>query len=104
MDTYAAYMPEIPQLEPGDVTWQIDPATETLTVQNNVEEEYPYLLRSGTYEINLEGELFTIYNLEEDFDAEYKYRFEDEKFRLLEAGLDAADGPQMVFSRVFHND
>ena len=99
METYAAYMPELSQLEEGDVIWSIDLPTNTLYVENHVDEEYPVLLDSGTYELKLAGNLLTIYNYEEGYDRELKYRFEGDKLRLLEADPNIADGHQMLFNR-----
>ena len=50
MKSYAAYMPSTPELESGDVVWKINNGS--LTVVNNVEDEYPYLILSGTYSIS----------------------------------------------------
>ena len=49
MTSYLAFMDEIPTIEHGDVVYDFDLKAKTLTIENNVDETYPYLGDDGIY-------------------------------------------------------
>ncbi|MDC8004950.1 hypothetical protein POV27_12885 [Aureisphaera galaxeae] len=53
MQSYIFFGPEPPELEEGDVIWSFSQVTNTLTIVNNVESDYPYLPESGTYSVTV---------------------------------------------------
>jgi hypothetical protein len=91
MTVYVAFMPALPELNPGDVVWRFDVANEKLHIQNQVAAAYPFLHPTGSYEISLTAETVTI-------DAiVYDYFFQDG--RLIIQDHPELDGPVMVFER-----
>jgi len=94
---YVAYMETLPQLEPNEIIWRIDLDGRKLTVTNLVEEEYPYIQASGTYDIRVTNNRFIIE--EGEYDSEYDYSFENGEL-ILNSNIDGlVDGPIMHFEK-----
>lgn len=71
MDTYVAFLPELPALKNGDITWTLTNLN-TLVVNNKVESTYPYMVPSGTYNVSLTAQGFAI-----EGGHTYLYKVED---------------------------
>lgn len=91
METYVAFMPAIPQLNPKDIKWTFNGGI--LNVVNNVEESYPYMLASGIYDITFSDNIVTINN------GNYYYRIEGAQLTLEHTEANSDGGPIMIFSR-----
>ena len=91
MVTYVAFMPELPVLKPGDVTWQFDLKKNKLLINNQVESAYSYLYPSGSYVISVTADKVTI------GETAYKYYFENNQ--LIVSDRPELDGPIMTFKR-----
>lgn len=97
MTSFAAEMENLPELEPNEIVWGIDLDDRKLTVTNLVEEEYPYLLASGTYDIRVDDKKFTI-ELGE-FDDEMFYSFHMGQLVLDSNAEGMVDAPIIHFEK-----
>lgn len=97
MTSFAAEMDNLPVLEPNEVIWNIDLDSRKLTVSNLVEEEYPYLLATGTYDISVDDEKLTI-DLG-DIDDELFYSFHMGQLMLDANAEGMVDAPTMHFEK-----
>lgn len=96
MDSYTAFMDVLPVLEDGDITWTFTNDGTRLTVNNTVEQEYPYILASGTYNATVYDSLITI--AVGDGLQKYTYNFADGGMLLTDINA-TGDGPIIQFSR-----
>lgn len=90
MISYVAFMPEIPEINEGDILWTIDIYNKKLTVENNIQEQYPYMTPSGTYEIEI------TYNTITTSFFEYDYNIQDNTL-IVSDEWESDDGPIMKF-------
>ena len=97
MTSFAAEMDNLPVLEPNEVIWNIDLDGRKLTVSNLVEEEYPYLLATGTYDISVDDGKLTI-DLG-DIDDELFYSFHMGQLMLDANAEGMVDAPIMHFEK-----
>lgn len=89
MTSYISFGPSLPEFQPGDVVWTFDFATDTLTVENNLQDEYPYLPPSGTYLFSLSaGNLLSIAGMSPEA---YRYAIENNVLTL-----EHLDDPQIA--------
>ena len=96
MTEFLAFMETLPEIGTNEIIWEIDLEAEELIVTNTIEDEYPYILESGTYEIRVTGERFIIEQGE--YDPEYDYHF-DGDILVLDSNIDGmVDGPVMHFN------
>lgn len=99
MTNFSAFMDApMPQFEGNEVTWKIDEDNDKLIVVNQVEDEYPYLIASGTYDITLSQGVLSIDM--GDFEDKYGYTFEGETLVLDSNYQGMVDGPIMHFDTV----
>lgn len=90
--SYVAFMDALPVLENGDITWTFN-SNNTVTVTNTVEEEYPYMLPSGTYDVSLEEGILSI-----EGTGSYNYDIDGNQLTMTHVSA-AVDGPIMTFSK-----
>lgn len=93
METYVAFMAELPELNDGDITWTFN-SNNTVTVVNNVEEQYPYMMGSGVYSFTIEGNLVTLLN-----DEPYQYTINGTELTLAHTLASVDGGPIISFSK-----
>jgi len=96
LNSYIAFVDVLPVLERGDVTWTFNEAGTRLVVRNAVQDAYPYMLASGTYDVTAADGHLSIMN--GGFESEYEYDFTDGILTLRDT-QDSGDGPHMQFSR-----
>lgn len=96
MNSYVAFVDVLPVLQQGDITWTFSEAGTRLVVNNSVQDTYPYLLASGTYNVTVtDGSLSIIAG---DFESQYEYDFTEGALTLRDT-QNSGDGPHMQFSR-----
>lgn len=93
MDTYSAFMAELPVLEAGDIIWTFN-SNNTITVANNVEDVYPYMLDSGTYNFTIEDDILSIEN-----SGSYHYNMEGNTLVMEHVAAPVDGGPILSFSK-----
>ncbi|MXN92850.1 hypothetical protein GR160_16605 [Flavobacterium sp. Sd200] len=96
MDTYTAFMDVLPVLEEGDITWTFTNNGATLTVNNTVQDEYPYMLASGTYSVIAQSNYVSINVAEGEF-QKYDYTVNNGILVLTDTN-ESGDGPVIQFS------
>ena len=64
---YGAFLPSLPELNENDITWTFDIPANLLTIVNNVELKYPFILPTGSYHIDVSDETMTIKGVEYDY-------------------------------------
>lgn len=101
MTSYLAFMDEVPTIEHGDVVYDFDLKAKTLTIENNVDETYPYLGDDGIYPISISGNIITVDM--GDYTSNNKYRFDNGELIIEDAQENIADGPVIRFERITHN-
>jgi len=67
MTLYVAFLPELPVINDGDITWTFNVSSSELTIVNAIETEYPYILPSGTYDIVLTSNTVKILTITYDY-------------------------------------
>ena len=92
MDSYVAFMDVLPVLEQGDITWTF--SEYNVTVLNNVEEAYPYMLASGTYDLSFEDGILAI-----EGTGSYHYEIGGNQLTMTHVGAEVDAGPIMTFSK-----
>lgn len=90
MVSYVAFMPELPRINEGDISWTIDVPNKKLTVVNKLENQHPYMRPSGAYQIGITHNNINISS------TEYDYIIENDTLTLSDIG-GSADGPIMKF-------
>tara|TARA_Y100000815_G_scaffold116604_1_gene105273 strand:+ start:96762 stop:97187 length:426 start_codon:yes stop_codon:yes gene_type:complete len=93
MKSYTATVPNPPVLENGDIIWKINNGN--LTVDNNVEDEYPYMLQSGFYPIEQGEQKITISIA--GGDSEWNYTRNDNE--LILSGNSGPNAPIIRFKK-----
>jgi uncharacterized lipoprotein NlpE involved in copper resistance len=93
MYSYVAFMDALPVLENGDITWTFN-NNSTVTVANTVEEEYPYMLDSGTYNFTIEDDILSIEN-----SGSYHYNIEGNTLVMEHVAAPVDGGPILSFSK-----
>jgi hypothetical protein len=90
MTSYVALLPSLPVINPNEIEWTFDLEISQLTIVNNIELEYPYILTSGSYnDIIITDNTITISGVE------YDYAIEN---GILNISDDSElDGPSMSF-------
>jgi hypothetical protein len=53
MTSYTAYMPSLPEISENDIEWTFNAETQELKVINNLDSEYPYIMKSGVYDLKI---------------------------------------------------
>jgi hypothetical protein len=53
MTSYTAYIPSLPEISENDIEWTFNAETQELKVINNLESEYPYIIKSGIYGLKI---------------------------------------------------
>ena len=53
MTSYTAYMPSLPEISENGIEWTFNAETQELKVINNLESEYPYIMKSGVYDLKI---------------------------------------------------
>jgi hypothetical protein len=53
MTSYTAFMPSLPEISENDIEWTFNAETQELKVINNLESEYPYIMKSGVYDLKI---------------------------------------------------
>ena len=53
MTSYTAYMPSLPEISENGIEWTFNVVTQELKVINNLESEYPYIMKSGVYDLKI---------------------------------------------------
>jgi len=96
LNSYIAFVDVLPVLEQGDITWTFNEAGTSLVVNNTVQDAYPYMLASGTYDITVTDGALSI--VADGYESEYEYDFADGTLTLRDT-QDSGDGPHMQFSR-----
>jgi hypothetical protein len=94
MQGYLAFMDagDIPVLEEGDITWTFFESGTKLQVVNNVEQQYPFIMQSGLYEVSTQGSLITINGHASNYSLETGAL-------VISDTNETGDGPIQVFSR-----
>lgn len=95
MDTYTAFMDVLPVLEEGDITWNFTNNGTTLTVNNTVQDEYPYMLASGTYSASVYNNIVSI--TIDGSQQKYEYTVANGILTLTDTN-ESGDGPVIQFS------
>lgn len=85
----------IPALGGGTVVWTFNTSQKKLAVVNNGDPAF-YLLKTGSYDIKISGNILTI--IQPKFNSELKYSF-TEKQLILEM-VDLPDGPKIKFNKI----
>lgn len=85
----------IPALGGGTVVWTFNTSQKKLAVVNNGDPAF-YLLKTGSYDIKISGNILTI--IQPEFSTELKYSF-TEKQLILEM-VDLPDGPKIKFNKI----
>ncbi len=88
MDSYTAFLPELPDIKKDEIIWTFQ-SGQKLLVENSIEDKYPFILKSGTYEYQINNAKITIDN------QTYDYRFENGK--LILSDKPELDGPIFSF-------
>ena len=96
LNSYTAFVAVLPVLEQGDITWTFNEAGTSLVVNNTVQDVYPYMLASGTYNVTLTDDALFI--IADGYESEYDYDFADGTLTLLDT-QGSGDGSHMQFSR-----
>ena len=96
LNSYTAFVAVLPVLEQGDITWTFNEAGTSLVVNNTVQDAYPYMLASGTYDVTLTNDALFI--IADGYESEYEYDFADGALTLRDT-QGSGDGPHMQFSR-----
>lgn len=91
MVSYVAFMPSIPELNEGDIVWTF--SENRLVIENNVEEQYPYLLTSGSYTIEYDTEHLYLEGIEWD------YEINNNELTIIDL-WDSQDGPNIRFDKI----
>lgn len=85
----------VPALGGGTVVWTFNTSQKKLAVVNNGDSAF-YLLKTGSYDIKISGNILTI--IQSKFNTELKYSF-TEKELILEM-VDLPDGPKIKFNKI----
>ncbi len=85
----------MPALGGGTVVWTFNTSQKKLAVVNNGDPAF-YLLKTGSYDIKISGNILTI--IQPKFNSELKYSF-TEKELILEM-VDLPDGPKIKFNKI----
>lgn len=96
LNSYIAFVDVLPVLERGDITWTFNEAGTALVVNNTVEDAYPYMLASGTYDVTVTDN--TLFIMTDGYESEYEYDFANGTLTLRDT-QHSGDGPHMQFSR-----
>lgn len=70
MTSYVAFLPSLPAINENDIKWTFDVPNNKLSVINKIESQYPYILASGNYDINVTSKTVTILSVEYDYSIE----------------------------------
>jgi hypothetical protein len=85
----------IPALGGGTVTWTFNTSQKKLSVVNNGDPAF-YLLKTGSYNIKISGNILNI--IQPEFNTELKYSFT--KKQLILEMVDLPDGPKIKFNKI----
>lgn len=85
----------MPALGGGTVVWTFNTSQKKLAVVNNGDPAF-YLLKTGSYDIKISGNILTI--IQPKFNTELKYSF-TEKQLVLDM-IDLPDGPKIKFNKI----
>jgi uncharacterized lipoprotein NlpE involved in copper resistance len=96
LNSYIAFVDVLPVLEQGDITWTFNEGGTALVVNNTVQDAYPYMLASGTYDVTVTGGALSM--LADGYESRYEYDFTDGTLSLRDT-RNSGDGPRMEFSR-----
>ncbi|SMC76566.1 hypothetical protein SAMN06296427_107153 [Moheibacter sediminis] len=89
MFSYGANIYDIPQINPGDIQWDINVHNHKLIITNNIEEQASYILPSGNYDIDITNNTVAISGIT------YNYTIENDT--LIVSNKPELDGPIMKF-------
>jgi hypothetical protein len=95
MTSYTAYMPSLPEISENGIEWTFNAETQELKVINNLESEYPYIMKSGVYDLKILNDKI-IFVAEKDT---MNYKIIDNNL-LIDTNTDpriSRDGPIMEF-------
>jgi len=96
LNSYTAFVAVLPVLEQGDITWTFNETVTSLVVNNTVQDAYPYMLASGTYNVTVTDGALSI--VADGYESQYEYDFANGTL-ILRDTQDSGDGPHMQFSR-----
>jgi hypothetical protein len=96
LNSYIAFVDVLPVLEQGDITWTFNEGGTSLVVNNTVQNIYPYMLASGTYNVTLTDDALSI--VADGYESQYEYDFANGTLTLRDT-RNSNDGPRMEFSR-----
>lgn len=85
----------IPALGGGTVVWTFSTSQKKLAVVNNGDPAF-YLLKTGSYDIKISGNILTI--IQPKFNTELKYSFTEKQ--LIFDMIDLPDGPKIKFNKI----
>tara|TARA_B110000881_G_C18403628_1_gene427279 strand:+ start:247 stop:678 length:432 start_codon:yes stop_codon:yes gene_type:complete len=97
MTSYTAYMPSLPEISENGIEWTFNAETQELKVINNLESEYPYIMKSGVYDLKILNDKI-IFVAEKDT---MNYKIIDNNLSI-DTNTDpriSRDGPIMEFKR-----
>jgi len=60
LSSYSAFLPDLPIINRGDIIWTFNISESTITVENNIDNTYPYLRDSGIYTYVIFNDIITI--------------------------------------------